>query len=389
MDIDDKKIKNNKNLPLPFFSYGFRPFFMLAAIQSIVSLIIWLSHLTTNSNIIPWQNASLWHGHEMVYGFAVAVIAGFLLTAAPKWTGTPHLKGTPLILLTLLWIGGRLSMLLTTDMPFLNSAIEITFIPALIIALAPPIIRTKNMRNVPLLLLLLTLFILNIFIHMHELGYYNYGNTVLLASVFIILQIIVIIGGRVMPMFTRNALFQKNIIVTNKSIPKVNICAIASIPLIFMLGVTLGFENYVTKGIIIISSMIHLVRLINWHGIKAYNIPIVWSLHVGYLWIIIGLLLLATEGMQPALHAFTAGVTGTFILAMMSRVSLGHTGRAIAASPLTAVSYVTLQISIILRLAAPYTESYQTYLTLSAVLWILTFTLFLMAYTRILISKDA
>lgn len=378
------QIQDDSN-KMALFTYGFRPFFLLAAGQAVVSIVLWVLSYVYYMNVIPWDSGSLWHGHEMIFGFALAVVAGFLLTAVPKWTGQVHLQGKPLVVLAIAWLLGRVGMLIGGQFAYL----DILFIPLFIIALAPMLIRSKQIRNIAFIVLLSLLGIVNLMIHAEVAGIFDYGSDALLTAVFIITQMVVIIGGRVMPMFTRNALMQAGIKADVKQHKLVNILSLVSLPVVLVIGLALGFDNIVTQITASLFALAHFARLILWQGYKAVRLPIVWILHVSYLWVPLGLILLTFAGLTAALHAFTVGVISGMIMAMMSRVALGHTGRIILASKPTVVAYFVLQLSILVRVTASFVENYNLFILVSSIGFGFAFIFFLIAYFKILVHKSA
>jgi uncharacterized protein involved in response to NO len=382
---------------LPLFSIGFRPFFLLAGMQAVVSVILWVliySGIITLNTV--WQSPVFWHGHEMIFGFTVAVIAGFLLTAIPNWTGTRPIEGVKLILLVCLWLAGRTAMNTSLFSPMATAVIDSAFLPVLICMLAPVLIRAKMIANMAFLIILGLLATFNILIHLSVLNMVEIDVTNLLFCVIhLVIFIIAVISGRVIPFFTQNGLALNGIRVEVVSQPIIDKIALGLTLLLPVVGFFQNFEGTIFAVLAFSAAIIHAVRLSRWHGLKTTGIPILWILHLGYSWLIIGLFL---EGLHAfsyllsihiAMHAFTIGAIGTMILGMITRVGLGHTGREIKAPKSIVMAYFILQSAVVLRmLGGTFFENlYVEFIVISGVLWAVAFTMFTVIYLSILISK--
>ncbi len=378
------------------FNYGFRPFFLFAGVYAVVTVSIWLYMLLNGS----WQDGMLppylWHAHEMVFGFVSAAIAGFLLTAVPSWTGQKGLSGMPLVLLVLIWLLGRLVFIFYLQLqPAIIAIIDLTFFPVLGSVLTPSLLKGKS-RNLVFLLFLAILFAANLVFHIAVLRndtlLASYG---LLLAVNTILLIISIIGGRIVPAFTLSAVRRRDDTFTITPLPALDRAAIFSILLILI--VDLVWPHTKLAGILaLIAAVLHAVRLARWKTLHVLSEAIVWILHIGYAWVVIGLalkglyLLTGTIYTSAWLHAITTGAFATMILAVMTRAALGHTGRPLIAPPLIVVSYLVITLSAIVRVLSPaFTEVYLYSIATSGLLWIVAFILFLVVYTPILIGPRA
>lgn len=385
--------------PIPvLFRYGFRPFFLLAGLAGVGFLAAWLAVLVTGAWPDGAMGASRWHGHEMLFGFAAAAIAGFLLTAVPSWTGTTALSGRPLAVLVLLWLAGRVAVFPWSGVPVLPAAlIDVAFFPALGVALARPLLAAGKLRNTAFLALLGLLTAGNGLIHLDTLGWVEEGGDLGLSlTIGVVLMMVTVIGGRILPAFTRNGLASQRIaapVVSHRWVERAVLGLTAAlIPLELLLP-----DAAVTGLISLAAAAAHAVRLGGWQGWRAWRQPILWVLHVGYGWIVVGLTLkglaLVTDAVPASagLHALTAGAFATMILGVMSRAALGHTGRPLLASRTTVASYLVLTLAAVCRVASPLLPVDWIWpgLMAAGTVWIAAFTLYLAAYAPVLLAPRA
>lgn len=382
---------------LVFFSYGFRPFFFLAGLYAMVPVATILWALTAGG----WPAGSLplfvWHGHEMLFGFVAAAVAGFLLTAVATWTNTKAVSGFPLVGLVLLWIAGRVVTLpWVPETSVLAQIVGVAFFPALAVIVAVPIVRTKNFRNFPFIVLLGILFLGEIMFHARYFEW-TVGPTFdgLRLTINTVTLMIVVVGGRITPAFTRNALVAMQRDVTIRSQKAIDIAAI-----LFVVGVLIGdllaVDSAWTGALAAIAAGLLLVRLTGWGGLRALDIPLLWVLHLGVLWLVIALTLKALwllGGFSFAMnwmHAFTTGAFGTMILGVMTRVALGHTGRPLKVSRAVSISFALVSIAAIVRIFGPWLApgSFTQVLTIAIGAWISAFGIFLVLYTPILFRPN-
>ena len=373
-----------------FFKMAFRPFFLLAPISALVLLMLWVSHyagwfLTTNY----WQGFS-GHSHEMVYGYATAVVAGFLLTAARTWTGLDTLKGTPLMLLVMLWIAGR--VLPWIDIPKeIIAIVDLAFLPIVLLALAIPIIKVGQKKNFIFLPILTFLWIGNLLMHLQQLGITDFGAHIgIYLGLDLIILLIVTMGGRVIPMFTGNGIGERI-----ERTPRLDIAAILT-TLLYVIAHQVNFQGPLLIMACWLALVVHSVRVWYWYHPKIWSKPLVWILHVSYYWIVLGFGLMAGAAMGYwslfiALHAFTVGGISGMILAMISRVSLGHTGRALEPPKLVVVSFLLIPLASLIRVIVPlFSPSlYTATVILSGIFWALGMLLFVISYFGILIKPRA
>ncbi len=370
------------------FSAGFRPFFLAAALWAVLAIPLWLVAYATGvapPTVLP---PVIWHAHEMIYGFAMASAAGFLLTAIPNWTGRMPLQGRPLAGLAALWLIGRIAVLFSAEIGALAAAVaDLSFPAAFLAVVAREILAGRNWRNLPMLAALSLLLLGNLLVHLDALGIVDtaaLGNRIGIGT---LLELIALIGGRIVPSFTRNWLA--------KNRPDVAPPAQAgTLDLVALAATGLGLaawavapDSPVAPWAELIAGAAAGLRLSRWRGVKTIREPLLLILHIGYGWLAIGLLLLGLDGfyefMPPttALHALTIGAIGTMILAVMTRASLGHTGRTLSAGPGTKTIYVLVTAAAILRLAVPLAGAQMMVaLSLAGTAWCAAFGLFVILY---------
>ena len=314
---------------------GFRPFFLLAGVFAVALVPLWLAALQGWFDPGSYLGAMAWHGHEMVFGFAVAVIAGFLLTAAGNWTQRETAVGGALLALAGLWLAGRFAVLGATALPRgLPAVVDLAFLPALAVALGRPIVAARNRRNYVMLAVVAALWLANLTVHLDALGvlpgWRTRGN---LLGVDVVIFVIVVMAGRIFPMFTRNATKVDSI----RAIPALEIASVAAAALLLVLDLARP-DAKVTALVAGATGCILAARTWCWGARHSLRIPLVWILHAGYAWIPIGLLLRAIAAYSSAVlpmlatHALTVGAVGGLTLGMMSRTSLGPTGPPLPSS---------------------------------------------------------
>ena len=383
------------NRGLALFEAGFRPFFLLAGIDSLANMILWLAAFfhpqIWPADAIP---AMYWHAHEMLFGFAGAAIAGFLLTAVPNWTGQAPYRGPVLWLLTGLWIGGRIVMLPFFAQSSLGLVISLSFFPALALTVAPALLRARKYRNLPFLVLLLLLFSADLCFQKGFGGAPELGQHIgLYAALDIIMAMIVIIGGRIVPSFTRNSLIKWGVATEVASRTWLERGAILS--LLLMVALDMSMPLSTASGVAtLVAAIFQAMRFSQWQGHHTLRDPLLWVLHLGYAWLVVALALKAGALLAGAviaekwLHAFTVGGIGTMILAVMSRAALGHSGRPLVAPRPMALSYLLLTLAAIVRVFAPvlFPGRYDQIVGISGALWILAFAIYLWIYTPILLT---
>lgn len=375
---------------IALFSYGFRPFFLLAGLHALIAVPLWLWMHSHGVAALPDLPPSLWHGHEMIYGFIAAAIAGFLLTSVPSWTGSRGFAGLPLVVLVALWLAGRGAMAGATLLPQWAVAVaELAFLPALAALLAPPLVRAGN-RNTPLLAVIAVLWLADAaFIAAMRSGDVLLAQRALQLAINFVLILVTVIGGRIVPAFTANALRRRGETIQLVMRPWLDPLVIATMVAIAIVDV--GWPgSLLSAALAAIAACAHVLRLSGWRVQRIWREPILWVLHVGYAWLPIGLGLKTVWTFTGAswsahwLHALTLGTAGTMILAVMTRASLGHTGRELTVSRTTALSYIVLTAAVAVRVWGPMAGDYLRSVTIAGALWALAFVLYLIVYAPIL-----
>ncbi|MFP5417671.1 MAG: NnrS family protein [Gammaproteobacteria bacterium] len=370
------------------FALGFRPFFLAAGLYAVVMMGLWLGVLKGVIRIGGLAPV-LWHAHEMIFGFAVAVIAGFLLTAARNWTGLATPSGRALAALFLLWLAGRVSFFVPGLSPGSIALIDLLFLPVLAVVLARPILKAHQFHNFPFPLMLLVLTAANALVHAEALGRSDArAGTGLYLAVYVIVTMITVMGGRVIPSFTDNKLGSRARRWKTLEI-LVPVTTLAA-----LLAVLIVPRSPLTALLAAAAASAHGIRLAGWYTSKLWSVPLLWVLHLGYAWIPAGFVLLAVSaaGLNPmatgsALHAFTAGAIGVLTLGMMARVSLGHTGRMLEPARLMTLAFAALNLAALIRVGVPLFApgAYATTLLLAGLLWMTGFGLFVAIYAPILL----
>jgi uncharacterized protein involved in response to NO len=376
----------------PILQYGFRPFFFLAAVHAGIAIPVWLwVHLRGGALPGPFAGVD-WHVHEMLFGYVAAVIAGFLLTAIPNWTGRLPLSGWPLAGLVALWLAGRAACAFLAD-PIAAMAVDLAFPTVLALSVWREVVAGRNWRNAPVAVMITLFGAANALHHAGNLDLVpaGLGTRLALAAAA---MLIALIGGRIVPSFTRNWLARTGTTSLPASFGLLDKAALAATGLALILWVAVP-ERPFTAGCMALAGALLLVRLVRWRGYKTLAEPIVLILHLGYLWLAAAFLLFGASlvGLLPessALHALTAGAVGTMTLAVMTRASLGHTGRAIVADRSIQAIYALVTLGAALRVAAPLApDLYLPLLTAGGTAWSASFLLFAIRYARVLWGKRA
>lgn len=327
-----------------------------------------------------------WHIHEMIYGFALCVVAGFLLTAVANWTGTTPVKGAHLFVLCCLWVLGRLVMNFDLGLPAWGVfAVSIAFLPALAISLSIPLLKTNNKRN------FIFLGILGV-LSASQICFLVFGvYAAIYVALMMIIMMISLVGGRIIPLFTIAVLKQSGANITPTPQPKWDIAALVSLVVTTVCLVSIP-DSLLLSASAFTAVFIHLARMRHYHSLQTPSLPMLWILHAGYLWVVIGLALIGLSGaglvnLTLALHALSTGAVGSLTLGMMTRVALGHTGRNLVVSRLTLLSFLLMQIAAIMRVFGPMVlpEFSMLWIIGSASVWSFCYVLYLVIYTPILL----
>ncbi len=372
------------------FAKGFRPFFLMAALSAAMMVPLWLLVLAGIVQPASHFDPVSWHAHEMVFGFSTAVIAGFLLTAVGNWTQRETATGLPLAGLCVLWLLGRVAMFSSFFRPGLVAVLDLAFLPALAIVLARPLLLANNRRNFVMLVVLGALFATNIMTHLGALGVApGWERRGVLVAVDIVVVLMLIIAGRVVPMFTRNATKREWI----RSLPALDALAVAMMAVLTLVDAFATPAPLVLAILSGVTAALAAGRAAHWGSRHTLSEPLLWILHGAYFWIPIGLALralgAALGGVYPlmATHAITAGAIGGLTLGMMARVSLGHTGRALKAPRAVAIAFGMILLGAAVRVAAPLAPAhYLGSLTVAGTLWAAAFAVYALAYAKILVS---
>ncbi len=371
-----------------FLSAGFRPFFLFAALWAAVGLPLSIAYLEAAAELPTRFPPSLWHAHEMAFGFGGAVVAGFLLTAIPNWTGRMPLQGAPLAGLVALWILGRIAVLASNSAPALvSAALDLAFQAVFIFVVAREIATGRNWRNLPMVAALALLFTGNLLTHLEAMDLAATGAIGARVGVATLVMLIALIGGRITPSFTRNWLVKNSPAgVEPASFGGLDRFALAA-TLVALIAWVAFPDARLTAVPLIVAGAALFLRLIRWRGVSTRAEPMLFVLHLGYGWVPLGFLLMGGNELlgvtAPAapLHALTVGAIGTMTLAVMTRATRGHTGRPLLADRWTAAIYVAITLAAILRIGAPFTgEHHFAALAVAGGMWSLAYGLFVVLY---------
>ena len=374
-------------------SYGFRPFFLFGALWAAVAVALWLPMLTGHL-VLPITFTPIeWHVHELIYGYVPAVVAGFLLTALPNWTGRLPVVGTPLLLLFLTWIAGRIAVLTSLWIgAWVAAAVDLAFLAALGFVVAREIVAGKNARNLKVLAVVALLLIGNALFHLEAIddAGNGYGTRVGIAAIVLL---IMLIGGRIIPSFTRNWLARRDAGRLPASFDRFDVAVVALSGVALASWVILPEET--PTGLIALAACgLNCARLYRWAGERTAAEPLVLILHVAYAFVPIGFLLLALAILTPwlvaptgALHGWTAGAIGLMTLAVMTRASLGHTGRPLTATRPIKGIYVAALVAAFARILAAFEVLREPMLHISAAAWVLAFGGYVIVYAPLLARR--
>ena len=375
------------------FSYGFRPFFLLGSVYAGLAILMWLpvfmGELSLVSTFIPRD----WHVHEMLYGFLPAVITGFLFTAIPNWTGRLPLRGRPLMFLVALWAAGRICVTFSAQTGWLAAMlIDCSFLSLVAAAAAREIIAGKKWNNLSVVLLILVLLGGNLTFHL-EAHFKGAAEISIRVGIAVVVLLISLIGGRIIPSFTRNWLVRENPGRLPIPFARFDMLAVAfgAVALVFWI---VAPNDTRTGAILVIAGVLHLIRLGRWAGDRTGRERLLLILHVGYAFVPLGFLLNACSAfgivaIGAGVHAWMVGAAGIMTLAVMSRVSLGHTGRQLTASVATQAIYASIIIAVVARICAVFQPSHSVpLLYVAALSWAAAFLGFALSYGPTLISFD-
>jgi len=383
---------NNDSNTFALFRLGFRPFFLAAGLFSILAMAVWMAELVAGVRIIPTTSLPMfWHAHEMIYGYALAVLAGFLLTAVRNWTGMPTVNGLPLTLLLLCWLLARIAFLIPGSNALLAALIlDNAFLVFLSLALTLPVIRARLWKNMAVVSKLYFILIGNIIYALGVFAGIADGQRIgIFIGFYMILSLILVLSRRVMPMFIERgvgyAVSLKNYLWLDISV-FILFMAFAICDIFFNQP---ALTAYLAGALFIL----HAIRLYGWHTHGIWHKPLLWVLYMAYAWIILGFGLKFAAFMfnfspSLAVHAFAAGGIGLMTLGMMSRVSLGHTARNIMQPPSgLGLIFAAIFLGACVRVLFPllFGGHYLLWIGISQALWIFAFSVFIYIYAPILI----
>lgn len=372
---------------------GFRPFFLGAGAWAAGAVALWMAIRGGAIELPSAFDPLTWHSHEMIFGFVAAAVAGFLLTAVPNWTGRLPVRGAWLGLLFALWCAGRLAVGLSAVIgPGLGAAVDLAFPAVLCALILREIAAGRNWRNLPVAGVIAVLGAANLLVHLDVLGLAPTGAAGLRLGIAAMALLITLIGGRIVPSFTGNWLAKRNEAVLPRPFGRLDRIVLA-VTALAGLAWTLAPDWPVTGALGLLAGLAHGIRLGRWRGHRTLAEPLVWILHLGYGWLAVGFVLLGIAVLVPglpetaALHALTAGAMGTMTLAVMTRATLGHTGRALSAGAGTTALYGLVTAAAVLRIVAPLPPLdglEAILLVLASLCWIGAFGLFVALYGPLL-----
>ena len=371
------------------FALGFRPFFLLAGWLAILLMAFWVPVFVGGVASDIYYAQIDWHSHEMIFGYTVAVIAGFLLTAVRNWANTPTPSGLPLAGMSALWLVARILPILVAIFPrWLIAAADLAFLPTFAIGIAVPLLKNNEKQNLIFLPLLAVLWSADLLVHADVLGLApNLARKGVFLGLDVIILVIVIMGGRVIPFFTERALS-----VVLKRWRIVEWLSPVSVVL-FLLTELFVPDSVTSASLAALAACANGARLAGWYTPRYWRVPLLWVLHLGYGWIVVGFYLKAGTALglvppQFTIHAFTVGGIGVLTLGMMARVSLGHTGRPLKVGAAMTSAFVLINLAAVGRGLLPpfFPQFFSQLIVASGAFWIAAFTIFIIVYTPILIQ---
>ena len=375
-------------------SYGYRPFFLLAAIWAALAMALWVPMLT---GAMPAPGALAptdWHAHALLFGYTGAVIAGFLMTAVPNWTGRFPIVGWPLAGLVALWLAGRVAVTMPGLSPLAVALVDLAFPVALAVAIGREIIAGRNWRNLKVLMLFAVLILANARFHWAAAQGFAAGDWGARLGLAVVIVMIAVIGGRIVPSFTRNWLAQRGPGALPAAMDKFdNFAMVLSVMTLFF-WVLLPLEP-MTGVLCLLAAAVNLARLARWQGQRTAAEPLVWVLHAGFAFVGLGFLAVGLDalgwlpGGSGPQHVWMAGAIGLMTLAVMSRASLGHAGLPLSAGRGVLFLYLALIGAVAVRFLAGFLPAVPGLMHLAATLWIAAFAGFAVLYWSILTQPRA
>jgi uncharacterized protein involved in response to NO len=378
---------------IPLLAGGFRPFFLLGSIHAGLAMLVWLplfyGEITLTSAFAPRD----WHVHEMLYGYLPAVITGFLFTAIPNWTGRLPIQGAPLLALVMVWIAGRLGVTFSAETGWLTAMlVDASFLLLVAAAAAREIIAGRNWRNLIVVMLVLLLLTGNVAFHL-EAHFHGTADIGIRVGVAVVVLLISLIGGRIIPSFTRNWLVRENPGRLPVPFSRFDKIVVAAGALALALWVVRSDSRF-TGAALALAGLLHLFRLGRWAGNRTVRERLLLILHVGYAFVPLGFFLNALSAFglvspSAGLHAWMVGAAGIMTLAVMSRATLGHTGQELTASFMTQAIYAAIVVAALSRICAAVEPAYnEALLYLAAFSWAAAFFGFALSYGPLLAGSD-
>ena len=373
------------------FSMGFRPFFLFASAWAALSVPIWVAAYAGLLDAAHFTRD--WHVHEMLFGYISGVIAGFLLTAVPNWTGRLPVTGGALAGLFGLWVAGRFGMLLPTSLGALPAVVDALFLFALAAVIAREVWAGKNVRNLPVCALVTVLAIANVLSHLAA-GDPNLARLGERIGLAVVAMLITLIGGRIVPSFTRNWMARQRLGPDPAAVGRFDMITLAITAAALAAWIALPTSS-AAGAALTTAGVLNVARLLRWRGWRTTAEPLVLILHAGYAWLAVALALLGLSILLPqhvpgaaGMHALTAGAFGVMTLAVMTRASLGHTGRPLTASGSISFIYLLVNTGAALRVAAPFFPgAYLPLLAWAAIAWSGAFAAFVVVYAPLLLRR--
>ncbi|MEO5336071.1 MAG: NnrS family protein [Magnetospirillum sp. WYHS-4] len=379
--------------PAILLASGFRPFFLFCVLYAVVAPIAWAGIFAHGMAFPQAMNPALWHGHEMVFGFAAAAVAGFLLTAVPNWTGGDTLHGWPLGVMAAFWLAGRAGFWLIDGLP--TVAVTLLDLPLLLLLayfIGRQIVLARNQRNYIFIGLLGAYAVGNLLVHLELLGLASgTGAKGTYLGLYSVLVMLTVVTGRVVPSFTANALRMQNRLLDIKTAPNVEAGAVNAVLATIVADLALG-ASPVTGLLALTAAGMLALRMGDWGTRQTIHSPIVWVLHLGHGWLVAAFALKGIGDLTHlfpstvALHAFTTGAVGVMLIAIASRAALGHSGRPLVLPRFVPAAYVLVALGALIRVLGPILlpSAYVWVMAAASVVWSAGFGLFGVIYWPIL-----
>ncbi|OHC73285.1 MAG: hypothetical protein A3G18_11850 [Rhodospirillales bacterium RIFCSPLOWO2_12_FULL_58_28] len=391
-------MQTNAERPLLMLAYGFRPFFLLAGIYGTLAVAVWTAAYVGALPLPRTFSPMLWHGHEMLFGFTAAVLSGFLMTAIPNWTQSSPVSGGRLAALVALWFAGRLAFLMSDFLPaVVTAAVDLALIPTLAVMATAPIFAMRQKHNYFFPALLAAFFVADLLIHLEAMGLTAAtAESGLYLAMYVVAMFLSLISGRIVPNFTAGALRMRGENVEARISMPLELSIVAL--MIAVAVADLVFDSAAAGGALaLVVAGLLAFRMLKWNTGKILDTPLLWVLHLGVLWLATGFACLGLADLtgfvakSTAFHALTIGAGGTMALGVMTRASLGHTGRPfVLAKPIPA-AYILISLAAVTRVFAPaiMPSAYQAFIVAAGLMWAAAFAIFAIVYWPVLTGPRA